>query len=210
MKHFQDKIGIILAIGVTSIALITANSFGGQQDSIQSQGEELLDLAESEISDIPEVAQELTEKTVEQADSVSSEVNEIIESDSVSDLVEESSETIQEILPPVPNVIKKSEGELIELISIPPETDTPGCEKTNKCYLPSSSKLNAGGEVIWTNHDTAAHTITSGSPQEGPDGLFDSGLLNPGETYSLEFNIPFEYEYFCLVHPWMQGMIVVE
>ncbi len=67
--------------------------------------------------------------------------------------------------------------------------------------------MNPGGEVIWTNHDSIPHTVTSGNPSEGPDGLFDSGLLMPGETYSVEFDIAFEYDYFCIVHPWMQGTI---
>lgn len=211
MRNNQDKFGIILAIGVTALSVLAVGSFSTEKDSIQNQGEELLDLAKDEISDIPVVAQELTEEAIDKTNSISSEVDDIIEeSESVSDLVEESSGTIEEILPPIPKVVQQSDGDFIELISIPPKTGVPGCEQTDQCYLPSTSKIIAGGEVIWTNHDTVAHTITSGTPQEGPDGLFDSGLITPQNTYSLEFNIPFEYEYFCLVHPWMQGMIIVE
>ena len=58
-------------------------------------------------------------------------------------------------------------------VSIPAGTSIQGCEATNECFIPSDVTVDKGGEVIWTNDDTAAHTVTSGSAAN-IDGLFDS------------------------------------
>lgn len=63
--------------------------------------------------------------------------------------------------------------------------------------------------VRWENADTAAHTVTSGPVSEGHDGVFDSGLFPPGQTFQHQFTEVGNYEYFCLVHPWMTGMVTV-
>jgi len=63
--------------------------------------------------------------------------------------------------------------------------------------------------VIWKNADTAAHTVTSGTASDGPDDLFDSGLFGPGGSFPNKFTEIGHYPYFCLVHPWMEGTIIV-
>ena len=96
-------------------------------------------------------------------------------------------------------------------VSAPPGSAVPGCEETNECYIPADVSIDIGGEVTWTNDDTAAHTVTSGSPEGGPDGLFDSSLFMAGSTFSVKFD-GFEagdYPYFCMVHPWMVGTVTV-
>ena len=55
-------------------------------------------------------------------------------------------------------------------VSIPAGTSIPGCEATNECFIPSDVTVDKGGEVIWTNDDTAVHTVTSGSAANGIDG----------------------------------------
>jgi plastocyanin len=94
-------------------------------------------------------------------------------------------------------------------ISIPIGVATPGCEATDECYVPSSFTVTVGTTVTWTNDDTAAHTVTSGSDTT-PDGIFDSGLFMAGKTFSHTFDAPGEYPYYCLVHPWMVGTVTVE
>ena len=64
-------------------------------------------------------------------------------------------------------------------------------------------------EVVWKNADTAAHTITSGTPEIGPDGLFDSGLLAPGQKFPETFTTKGNYPYYCILHPWMTGTVIV-
>ena len=95
-------------------------------------------------------------------------------------------------------------------VSIPQGSSTPGCEETNSCYIPSDASADIGGEVTWTNDDTAAHTVTSGDSTNGPDGKFDSSLIAAGKTFSFTFVEAGTYNYFCQVHPWMTGMVTVE
>ena len=88
-------------------------------------------------------------------------------------------------------------------------SSVPGCEATNECFIPADVTVDVGGEVTWSNDDTAAHTITSGTPADGPDGTFDSSLVMPGTTFSYTFEDAGEYTYFCVVHPWMEGTVTV-
>lgn len=90
-------------------------------------------------------------------------------------------------------------------------SSVPGCEVTNDCFIPSTVTIDIGGEVVWKNVDNAAHTVTSGVLADGgPDGIFDSGLFVPDAEFSHVFDTPGEYPYFCLVHPWMAGMVIVQ
>ena len=60
----------------------------------------------------------------------------------------------------------------------------PGCEETaDGCYIPSTATVDVGGVVIMSNTDTAAHTYTSGTPDDGPDGIFDSSLIMAGSSF---------------------------
>ena len=63
--------------------------------------------------------------------------------------------------------------------------------------------------VTWENADTAFHTITSVTPQGDIDGLFDSGFINAGESFSRQFSTLGDYYYFCSIHPWMSGIVHV-
>lgn len=94
-------------------------------------------------------------------------------------------------------------------VSMPAGTSVPGCETTNACYIPATASVAVGGTVTWSNDDTAAHTVTSGSPQNGPDGNFDSSLVLGGKTYEFTFKNAGSYDYFCMVHPWMTGKVQV-
>lgn len=97
-------------------------------------------------------------------------------------------------------------------VSVPEGSGVPGCEDTDACYIPSTVTIDEGGEVTWSNDDTAAHTVTSGTAADGPDGNFDSSLFMAGTTFSFKFDDfeAGEYPYFCMVHPWMTGTVVVE
>ena len=87
----------------------------------------------------------------------------------------------------------------------------PGCEDTAEgCYIPSTATVDVGGKVIMSNPDTAAHTFTAGSPTDGPSGEFDTGLIMAGGLYEYSPDTVGEIPYFCMVHPWMQGLIIVQ
>ncbi len=94
-------------------------------------------------------------------------------------------------------------------VTIPTGTSVPGCEETNECWTPASVTINAGDTVSWDNVDTAAHTVTSGTPADGPDGTFDSSLLMGGATFEVTFDESGSNDYFCMVHPWMVGNVQV-
>ena len=85
----------------------------------------------------------------------------------------------------------------------------PGCEAT-ECYTPSTVTIAAGGTVTFSNTDTAPHTATSGSAADGPDGIFDTSLIMANASYSVTLSDAGTYNYFCMVHPWMEGTVIVE
>jgi predicted secreted protein with PEFG-CTERM motif len=87
-------------------------------------------------------------------------------------------------------------------------SSTPGCEPD--CFIPSTVVITVGGTVTWENTDTAAHTSSSGTPADGPDGVFDSSLVMAGASFSHTFDSAGTFDYFCMVHPWMTGTVIVE
>jgi len=91
-----------------------------------------------------------------------------------------------------------------------PGSATPGCEETDTCFIPSTATIEEGGTVTWENTDNAAHTASSGTPDGGPDGVFDSSLMMVNGSFSFTFDSAGTYPYFCMVHPWMQGTVIVE
>ncbi|QLH11928.1 hypothetical protein DSQ20_08485 [Nitrosarchaeum sp. AC2] len=95
-------------------------------------------------------------------------------------------------------------------IVIPSGTGSPGCENSNSCYQPFQFSSGKGSTVTWYNADSAAHTVTSGNPSNGPDGAFDSSLMLSGSTFSHKFNSDGTYPYYCMVHPWMTGYVIVQ
>ena len=95
-------------------------------------------------------------------------------------------------------------------VKIPRGTSVPGCEETFSCYSPYAIGVDVGTTVTWTNMDSQAHYVTSGSIDAGgPDGNFDSGLIMAGRTFSHIFENPGVYEYFDLSHPWQTGVVFV-
>ncbi|MDX1441143.1 MAG: PEFG-CTERM sorting domain-containing protein [Nitrosopumilaceae archaeon] len=97
----------------------------------------------------------------------------------------------------------------IATVSVPQGTSVPGCEATNECYIPYEITVNVGDEVTWSNDDSAAHTVTAGSAADGPSGVFDSSLFMAGTTFSHTFEKTGTFPYFCMVHPWMEGIVNV-
>jgi len=94
-------------------------------------------------------------------------------------------------------------------VIMPTKVSRPGCEETDRCYIPSLIVIKKGKQVTWVNEDSAFHSITSGF-YDTPTDLFDSGYLDPFESYTLTFDETGTYDYFCTLHPWMKGQVVVE
>ena len=102
------------------------------------------------------------------------------------------------------------EGGMAATVTNAPGSSTPGCEETDSCFVPSTVVIALGGTVTWENTDNAAHTATGGTPSDGPSGAFDSSLVMAGGSFAQTFDTAGTYPYFCMVHPWMQGTVVVE
>jgi plastocyanin len=81
-------------------------------------------------------------------------------------------------------------------------------------YDPEELTASAGAEVTVVNQDTLPHTATSGTGPQDPNSaqLFDTSLINGGEsaTLSLAQVTPGQYDYYCMVHPYMTGKLNVQ
>jgi plastocyanin len=100
--------------------------------------------------------------------------------------------------------------EIIEAdVVIPIKVSRPGCDIEDICYIPPNIVVEKGKSVTWLNEDSSFHSVTSGFYPE-PSGLFDSGHLDPYESYTLSFDEYGVYDYFCTLHPWMKAQVIVE
>jgi plastocyanin len=73
----------------------------------------------------------------------------------------------------------------------------------NFMFAPVSLTIEAGATVTWTNRDDEPHTVVSDT------GLFRSGALDTGESFSFRFDEAGTYHYACSIHPRMVGTVVV-
>ena len=94
-------------------------------------------------------------------------------------------------------------------VVIPMKVSRPGCDIEDICYIPSNIIVEKGKSVTWLNEDSSFHSVTSGFYPE-PSGLFDSGHLDPYQSYTLSFDELGTYDYFCTLHPWMKAQVIVE
>ncbi len=88
---------------------------------------------------------------------------------------------------------------------------TADCVAAKNCFSPNPLNVTPGTTVTWKNTDTVSHYVTSGQPSDNTTGtVFDSGnLIKPGSTYQFTFANAGTYDYFCTVHPWMTGQVIV-
>ncbi len=86
---------------------------------------------------------------------------------------------------------------------------------SGKSFDPKELTISKGTTVTWTNQDSQGHTVTSGNPVDPDTGaLFDSmkdlaGLIKPGTKWEHTFDTVGQFSYFCQIHPWMTGKVIV-
>jgi len=82
-------------------------------------------------------------------------------------------------------------------------------EEGNPDYEPDATVVTQGYTIEWTNADSVVHTVTS-AVDFGE--TFDSSLMDAGDVFTLDTtNLEIgEYEYLCIVHPWMVATLVIE
>ena len=87
------------------------------------------------------------------------------------------------------------------------------CVET-ECFTPNILTVTVGHTITMTNVDeNAIHTYTSGTVDgfaATPDGIFDSGILRVGNSFDWTPDTAGEYPYYCMLHVWVQGTIIVE
>ncbi len=91
-------------------------------------------------------------------------------------------------------------------VDLPSGSLFPVCVDTDTCFVPSTRVIEPGIEVVWINNDNVLHSVTSTDPDS--DVVFDE-LLNPGESFGLQFDTLGTYSYTCTLHPWAHADIVV-
>jgi plastocyanin len=80
----------------------------------------------------------------------------------------------------------------------------PSVEIKNDAFAPKTLTITAGQTVTFTNDDDDAHTVTA------TDGAFDSKGLDTNGRWRHTFTKPGTYAYYCQLHPFMKGTIVVK
>ena len=79
----------------------------------------------------------------------------------------------------------------------------------DELFVPAQAELLAGDTLTWSHDGGEQHTITA------DDGSFDSGLINPGDTFAQTFDAPGTYLYYCQIHGapggiGMAGIVLVD
>lgn len=97
----------------------------------------------------------------------------------------------------------------LTIVQIATGSDTPRCAASNSCYIPYRATISVGDTIIWKNLDSAVHTVTAGTQSSGPTSEFGSGTLSGKESFSFSPETVGEFQYFCMVYPWMKGIVVV-
>ncbi len=143
-------------------------------------------------------------------------------------------DSVEHVLHEVHEIIEEVEAEIAAMHAVdgkmpakelPPNTvdmpvgsGIPGCEENDMCYTPTHLTVHVGDTVTWINSDgSIPHTVTAGWPDSDSIGTdypgghgFDSDFMPGGATFEHTFEEPGEYDYFCLLHPWMIGSVTVE
>jgi plastocyanin len=74
----------------------------------------------------------------------------------------------------------------------------------NLAYSPAKVSIKKGEKVTWTNKDNQDHTVNESA------GVFTSGNIKPGKSYSYTFDKAGTYSYKCKHHPRMKGTVEVK
>lgn len=88
-------------------------------------------------------------------------------------------------------------------VVVGPANKDPKVSIANFAFIPPLITIDPGDTVTWSNDDGAPHQVGF------KDGASGSDALLPGKTYSRTFDTPGSYDYFCTIHNYMTGRIVV-
>ena len=95
-------------------------------------------------------------------------------------------------------------GSLTNLLAAAPANGPVEIKIDNFNYMPGDITVAAGTTVTWVNHDDVPHTVRS------VDGTIKSKALDTDDKFSMTFDKPGTYEYFCSIHPKMTAKVIVK
>ena len=194
-----DKAAIAFSIAIVAVGVGFAAFAGTVQDNAPAVSAPVMTKTmepKTQVDPFADIANKVKEEATTTTETVEEEA---MAGESAAPVEEEETAPVE----------KSSEPKTVN-VEIPKGSSSPGCETSNACFSPASLTINAGDTVEWTNTDTAAHTVTSGSPANGPSGVFDSSLIMGSASFENTFDEAGNYDYFCMVHPWMVGNIQVD
>ena len=70
-------------------------------------------------------------------------------------------------------------------------------------YFPVAARVSEGDMITWENHDFIPHTATAS------DGSFDTEVVLSEQSSSITAHGKGMKPYFCEIHPWMQGIVMI-
>ena len=83
-----------------------------------------------------------------------------------------------------------------------------GCEKINTCFSPYTKVVDMGDTVLFENQDEFGHNIMMREEKKYLHST--SNIINPHESFVYKFDELGRHDYYCTLHPWMKGEIVVK
>ena len=191
-----DKAAIAFSIAIVAVGVGFAAYAGYAQDN-------------APVAKAPVIANTEPKMQVDPMENIAEKVKSAAAAtEKTEELKEEVKMETEPVAPVETEPVETSEPKTVS-VTIPAGTSSPGCETSNACYTPASVTIDVGDTVKWDNVDTAAHTVTSGSPADGPSGVFDSSLVMGKASFEHTFDKAGTYDYFCMVHPWMVGNVKV-
>jgi len=203
----MDKAGIVAVVAILVIFLGVTAAMSASQNAGPIVSSPAVSIVEPKTQSDPFA--DISDKVKEDAMNAELEKEEV-QMEETKDKTIELEETISvEDSTNEGTMMEETAGPVTHNVDVPLGTSVPGCEETNSCFSPADITINAGDTVEWFNVDTAAHTVTGGSPADGPSGVFDSSLLMADASYAFTFEDTGSYDYFCMVHPWMVGSVTV-
>jgi glucose/arabinose dehydrogenase/plastocyanin len=103
------------------------------------------------------------------------------------------------------NINSTSRGPFVSIVKYASDSST------QEPYNPSTLSIAVHSSVNWMNNDAVPHTVTEGIPGSNPSSsVFNSGVLGPGQSFQHIFNQAGILKYYCTIHPWMSGEIIVK
>lgn len=106
-----------------------------------------------------------------------------------------------------PDAVDQATGETSE--DAGPAEQTSEVDIDDFRFKPASIEVAAGTTVTWINRDATAHTVTSGSKDDPKPDEYDIRVEEKDEEITFTYDEPGTYDYYCVLHPFMEGTVTV-